>query len=290
MLWFPFALLSAIILASRRVYEKNLTKSFSNFSVAFIVQTFSLLPTLALFIFLPLPKDIVHLPWQFWWPLLIIWFILYPIQTYFMYRSLREGQLSQVTPIMALLPVFNIVSSFFLLHELPTTIGFLGLLVIVLGTYLLLKEGVKKEVGEKYNKAVIYMMISTLCTAIGTTLDKISINVSTPVFYSFVNTLGASIIFFILIHIYKQKSEFSKMKTMILPFLVFGIFQAAYYTLSMFALSYGPTSYVLAIRASSFLFAALFAIFVIKEKLSTRKILAIFLFLVGIVLITSTGK
>ena len=286
MVWFPFALLGAIILASRRVYEKNLTRSFSNFTTAFIVQSFSLLPTLALFLFLPLPKDIIHLPWQFWWPLLIIWFVLYPIQTYFLYRSLREGELSQVTPIMALLPVFNIVSSFFIIGEFPTVFGLFGIMVIVLATYLLLKDGIKKEVGEKYNRAVVYMIISTICTAIGTTLDKVSINVSTPVFYSFVNTLGASIIFLVLIYVYKQKTEIPKIKTMLLPFSIFGIFQAAYYTLSMFALSYGPTSYVLAVRSASFLFAALFAFFIMREKFSSRKIFAFVLFLAGIILLT----
>ena len=60
MLWFPFALFSALVLASRRVYEKNLTNAFGNFSTGFIVQAFSLLPTLALFLFLPLPDDIVN--------------------------------------------------------------------------------------------------------------------------------------------------------------------------------------------------------------------------------------
>lgn len=287
MLWIPFALFSAIVLASRRVYEKNLTKSFDSFTMGFIVQAFSLLPTLLLFFFLPIPKNF-NLPWQFWWPLLIIWFIIYPIQTYFIHRALRDGELSHVMPIMALLPVFNTISSFLIIGESPTIFGFVGISTIVCGTYILLTYGIKKETGEKYNKAVLYMIIATLCVAIGSTLDKVSISVSTPVFYSFMNTFGASIIFLILAYVYKQNNELGKVKNMILPLSLLGIFQALSYTSSMLAFSYGPTSYVLAIRSSSFIFAMLFAVVLVKEKLSFRKVLSFVLCLIGIIFITVT--
>src|SRR3989338_2315077 len=229
MSWFPFALFSAIVLASRRVYEKNLTNAFGNFSMGFIVQAFSLLPTLALFLFLPLPDDIVNLPWKFWWPLLIIWFVLYPIQTYFFYPALREGELSETTPILALLPVFNILSSYLIIGELPTLLGGVGIVSIVFGTYLLLKNP-RQSTADKYSQAVLYMIIAATCIAIGSTLDKVSISVSTPVFYSFMNTLGASVIFLFLIYIYKQQEELKKIKIMVWPLVVLGIFQALSYT------------------------------------------------------------
>ena len=286
MLWLPFALFSAIVLASRRVYEKNLTNAFGNFSIGFIIQAFSLLPTLALFLFLPLPDNILTLPWKFWWPLLIIWFILYPIQTYFLYRALREGELSETTPIMALLPVFNIVSSYLIIGELPTFLGSIGIISVVFGTYLLLKNP-RYTTSNKYSKGVIYMIIATACIAIGSTLDKVSISVSTPVFYSFMNTLGASVIFLFLIYIYKQQEELKKIKIMVWPLVVLGIFQALSYTASMFAFSYGPTSYVLAVRSGSFLIASAVGIFFLKEVLSSQKIISYVLFVAGIVLITA---
>lgn len=285
MSWILFALFSAIILASRRVYEKNLTKSFGNFTMGFIVQSFSLIPTLLLFFFLPIPENFTNLSWQFWWPLLIIWLVIYPIQTYFMYSALRKGELSHVTPIMALLPVFNIISSYLIIGEIPSIFGLVGIITIVCGTYILLTDG-EKHTGEKYNKAVLYMIIATFCVAIGSTLDKVSISASTPVFYSFVNSLGASIVFLVLMYAYRQNNELGKVKNLILPLFILGIFQALSYTSSMLAFSYGPTSYVLAIRSSSFLFAALLAVFFVKEKLSKRKIFSFFLFLIGIIFIT----
>ncbi len=286
MLWLPYALFSALVLASRRTYEKSLTNSFGNFSLGFIVQSFSLLPTLSLFFFFPIPDDFMHLPWRFWWPLLIIWFVLYPIQTYFLYRGLREGELSQTAPMVALMPVFNIVSSFVLLGERPSFFGLIGIGTIVLGTYLLLTDGVKKEHSQKFNKAVLYTIIATLCVAIGSTLDKISITVSTPVFYSFINTLGASLVFLVLMHIYRQRDDIPKMMRRFWPFTLLGIFQALLYTAKMFAFSLGPTSYVVAVLSSGFLFTALFGILFMKEKVSLKKVSSFFLFVLGIVFIT----
>ncbi|MEK7123104.1 MAG: DMT family transporter [Patescibacteria group bacterium] len=290
MLWLPYALFSAVVLASRRTYEKSLTNSFGNFSVGFIVQAFSLLPTLALFLFFPIPEDLARLPWQFWWPLLIIWFVLYPIQTYFLYRGLREGELSQTAPMIALLPVFNVVSSFFLLRERPSLLWLIGMGIIVLGTYLLLTDGAKKDHGQKINKAVLYTIIATLCVAIGSTLDKISINASTPVFYSFANTFGASVVLYALMHIYGQREDIPKIVQRLWPFMLLGIFQALLFTAKVFAFSYGPTSYVLAVMASSFLFTALIGMLVMKERVSSKKVFSLCLFVVGILLITITTQ
>ncbi|MCX6757980.1 MAG: EamA family transporter [Candidatus Nomurabacteria bacterium] len=281
-MWLPFAILAAIISGSRRVYDKHLTKSFGNFSVGFIVQAFSLLPTLILFLFFPIPKDILHLPWQFWWPLLIIWLILYPVQTYFMYRSMREGELSSVTPILALIPAFNIISSFFLIHEIPSILGILGIILIIAGVYLLLK----KRGEHMKSKPELWMIITTIGIAIGSTLDKISVSASTPVFYSFMNTLGASIVFIILMRIYKQHGELKKMKgNLFWQFMLVGIFQAISYTASMFAFAKGPTSYVLAIRGGGYIIAALWGLIVLRENFSNRKRFAFLFFLLGVILL-----
>ena len=287
MSWIVLALFSAVVAGSRRAYEKTLTKHFGNFAMGFIVQSFALVPTLALLFFLPIPDDIWHLPWQFWWPLLIIWFILYPVQTYFFYRSIREGEVSQVTPIKSILPVFNMITSFALIGERPTLFGIIGIIAIVFGTYLLLSEKTRASTeGKKYNLSVVLMILATVCMAIGSTLDKISIAASTPAFYSFVNTLGASIIFLVLIFLYNQKSDLPKIKGFVWPLALLGVFQALSYTATMFAFSKGPTAYVLAIQSAGFLFAVFWGVVLMKEKLSKRRIISLALFIIGLVFIS----
>src|SRR3989338_5351228 len=118
-MWLSFALASAVLFAVRRIYEKELTAKFSNFSLSFLLLTSSVPAALVLFLFFPIPQDIFALSWNFWWPLIVIWVVLYPVQNYLLYRSIREGELSQVTPVSALLPVFNIAPSLFFFLELP---------------------------------------------------------------------------------------------------------------------------------------------------------------------------
>lgn len=279
-MWLSFALASALLLAVRRIYEKDLTARFGNFSLSFLLMTFSVPAVLVLFFFFPLPQNIFTLPWRFWWPLIFIWVVLYPIQNYLLYRSLREGELSQVTPVSALLPVFNIVPSFFLLQELPSVLGVTGIVATVLATYLLLTD-VRHGEKQKYNLPVLFMIGSVICTAIGSTLDKVAIEASTPVFYTFVNMLGASVVFFIFTYAYRQQHELARAREVIGTLLVLGVVMALAFVAFASAFTLGPTSYTLAIRSGGLIVAALWGIVLLKESLSQRKIVALALFVAG---------
>lgn len=279
-MWFLFAFASALLLAVRRIYEKDLTSRFGNFSLSFLLMLFSIPAVLVLFLFFPLPENIWALPWSFWWPLVVIWVILYPLQNYLLYRSLREGELSQVTPVSALLPVFNIIPSFFLLQELPSVFGAVGIITTVLATYLLLTD-VRAGEKQQYNLPVLFMIGTVICTAIGSTLDKIAIEVSTPVFYVCVNMIGASLVFLILTFIYRQQHELVRVKESFFTFALLGVVMALAFVAFATAFTLGPTSYTLAIRSGGFIIAALWGLFLLKESLSSRKIWALVLFVLG---------
>ncbi|MDO8576604.1 MAG: DMT family transporter [bacterium] len=279
-MWLSFAVGSALFLAMRRIYEKKLTEHFGNFSISFVTLAFSLPFTLALFLFLPIPESVGDLPWRFWWPLIIIWVVLYPIQNYFLYRSLREGELSEVTPIGSLLPVLNIIPSFLLLRELPTSYGIVGIIATVVATYLLLTD-VPGGSRWKFNLPVIFMLLSTVCTALGSTLDKVAVEVSTPVFYSFVNIFGASIVFSVLAFATGQHRELKQVRRFLPTLMMLGVVLTLGFTAAMFAFSYGPTSYVLALRSGGFLLAALWGVVFLHESLSRKKIVALALFIFG---------
>lgn len=281
-MWLPFALFSALISGGRRIYDKHLANIFGNFAMGFVVQGFSLIPHFILIFILPGGTDIGNLPWAFWWPLIIIWAVLYPIQTHFMYRAVREADISTVTPVMTMLPVFNIATSYVLLGEVPSVLGFFGILLIVSGTYMIM---VQKGKSFEISKPALFMLIAMFCIAIGSSLDKISINASNPVFYAFVNTLGASLVFLILMHFYKEHDSFPKMKTKVLGLILLGVLQALSFVASMYAFKYGPVSYVLAIRAGSYVLAGLYAIFVLKEDFTPRKMLAFTCFASGVALL-----
>lgn len=279
-MWLSFALASAFLLAVRRVYEKELTARFGNFSLAFVLQIFSLPVVFALLFFFPLPNDIWHLPLHFWGPLFIIWIVLVPLQTYFLYRSLREGELSEVTPVSALLPVFNIGTSFFLIGEVPTLYGLIGIVLTVYATFLLLAD---TPLGARlsYNRPVLFMIISVACTAVGSTLDKVAIGVSTPAFYSFVNIWGGTIVFLVLTYLYRQQNDLRQIRSLFWTLCFLGIVLALAFIAFTEAFALAPTSYVLALRSGGFLIAALWGIVFLDESLSNRKLVALVLFVLG---------
>ncbi|GEM_PF-1389625 len=282
-MWLTLAFVSAITSGILRIYEKEWSANFGNFSLGFLTKVLALPPLFVLLFFLPLPENIAALPWDFWWPLLIIWIVLYPIQTYFLYRSIREGELSVVIPVMALMPVFNIATSFFLIDELPTAYGFFGIALIVAGVYLILKTPKTSSAvaSTSYNTPVVFMIFATICMAVGNTLDKVAIEASTSAFYSFVNTLGATIVFLVLAYSYGQIAEFKRMPALGWKLVLFGALNAATFVTAMFALSFAPTSYSLAVRSGAFLIPVLWGLFFLKESLSSRKIVALALFVLG---------
>lgn len=279
-MWLSLALASAFLLAVRRIYEKNLSAQFGNFSLAFALQIFSLPVVFVFLFFFPVPKDVWHLPLQFWGPLVIIWTVLVPVQTYFLYRSLREGELSEVTPVSALLPVLNIGTSLFLIGEAPTIYGLAGIVLTVYATFLLLTDTPRGS-HFSYNRPVLFMIISITCTAIGSTLDKVATEVSTPVFYSFVNMCGSAIVFLVLTYAYQQQSELKQMRSLFGTLSVMGVVLALGFVAFIEAFTLAPTSYVLALRSGGFLVAALWGIVFFRESLSNKKVIALVLFTLG---------
>jgi uncharacterized membrane protein len=120
-----------------------------------------------------------------------------------------------------------------------------------------------------------------ICTAIGSTLDKIAIGVSTPVFYTCVNMVGASAVFLVLTFAYKQQHELARVREVFWTVLLLGIVMALAFVAFASAFALGPTSYTLAIRSGGFLIAALWGVVLLKESLSVRKIFALVLFVLG---------
>ena len=127
------------------------------------------------------------------------------------------------------------------------------------------------------------MVGTVVCTAIGSTLDKISVEASTPVFYTFVNMLGASVVFLALTYAYRQQHELAYVKKYLRTFAVLGVVMALAFIAFTTAFTLGPTSYTLAIRSGGLIIAALWGLVLLKESLSSRKIWALVLFVAGTV-------
>lgn len=279
-MWIFLASFSMVLSAIRRVYDKRLTGYFGNFPLAFVMNLFSFVPFCVMLFIFPLPSDILNLPINFWVPLLVS-ALVYPLQVYCYFRAVREGEMSAVIPLVTLAPIFNIATSFVLVGEVPSTLGFIGIAIVVIAVYFLLK---KKGTHFK-SRPEMFMIASMFLLAVSASFDKIGIQASTPMWYVFMNALLGVLFTGILTFYTKEHVELKNIKHHFGGFVIVGLLLSLSYATMQFALLYGNTSYVLAIRSGVFVFPAIWGIFKLKEFVSLGKIIALGLFITGSILL-----
>jgi len=287
LMWFFLSLASTFLYSFRRFSEKKLADKTDHFILGWAVQAFSL-PGVALTLFFATIPGLTSLSYNFWIPLLIIWLILYPLQAYFYYKSLKEGEVSFVLPLMSTIPIFTVVISWFLLGELPSFVGFLGIFSIVAGIYSLnIRPNthlLSPLIHLFRDKPSLFMIINCLCLALGSTLDKVAIKASNPLFYGFINTLGATIILFIIATL-TNKNFSSSTKNNLKGFSLLGILQTVAFICYTIALNTGIVSYVLAIKSSAAILGSVLGVIFLKEKLTKPKTAALFFIFLGLIFI-----
>ena len=128
------------------------------------------------------------------------------------------------------------------------------------------------------------MIINSISLSIGSVLDKIAIKVSAPLFYNFINTLGASLVLFVFAKRANPRL-LATVKKNGKSLAVVGTFQALGFTLYILSLTTGLVSYVAAIKSVNVVLAGLWGIIFLHEHLTKQRFLSLLLVFLGIVLL-----
>lgn len=288
-MWLFLSLVSALFLSFRRVLDKRLSGKLSFYALGWAGQFFCLPAAIVLLFFTPIP-DLTTLPFlNFWLPLFIIWFVLYPVQIHFYFKSINEAELSLVLPLLSMIPVFNVGISSLVLREFPSMVGLLGIFAILVGVFILNKRpgmGLKQyftKVAEQ--RASLYMIIASASIATGSTLDKLVIQASHPLFYNFMNTLGATVVLFVIATLRKQ-NDIAAVRKHLPTFLTIGAIYSVSYVAYLVALSTGFTSYVVAVRSTNTLIASYIGMLMLGEQRAQNKTAALIVILLGLFMIS----
>ena len=281
-----WALLSAITAALRRTNEKQLTARYHPLTISLLIQLCSLpvlLVTALLKNQLAIPS-ISHL--SFWIPL-AIGSCCYPLIAYLYLRAVQHGALSHVLPIQSLMPLFLVIFSFAVFRNLPTPLSFLGLLIIVLGIYVLGLKGSRLHhplQPFREDKSSLLMLLSVILVSAVTILDKIASAAASPVTYSLWSTFGA-ILALVVMRTIKQVHDISLSKFQLRKFFVTGSLQGTTYVTYLLALSGGSAAYASAIRSSNILMGSMLGIVLLKEAFTIQKKVSFVALLVGILVL-----
>jgi drug/metabolite transporter (DMT)-like permease len=234
--------------------------------------------------------------------------ILNIISLSLIFKALSSSDLSLCIPMLSFTPVILTGTSFLLLHEVPSLFGFVGICIIVSGSYVLnISEGdmhfldpVKTILR---NRGSWYMLVVALLFAVSINYDKIALLNSDP-FFGMALTILTIGISFVLISAYSRfsvrKRSFEKpgdrdepvsipvstslRKYMGYSFLI-GAFVATEAASVNLAYTLQIVPYVIAIKRLSIIFVVIYGTMVFFEHEITKRLAGAVLMVTGAIII-----
>ncbi|MBI5599886.1 MAG: DMT family transporter [Deltaproteobacteria bacterium] len=281
--WLFFAFLSAFALSTADALSKRALRRTDEYAIMWVREGYAL-PFLAFsFLFVPVPRlDVAfYLSVALLVPLEVLALILYV-------KAIRLSPLSLSVPFMALSPVFILFIAFFTLGERPSSSGILGVALIASGAYLLnasaSRHGILGPVKEIWKeKGSVLMIIVALIYSVTSTVGKIAVEHSSPVFFGFFYPL---VLTAVLTFVVAWKGRLREVASRPGAFLIIGLFTAIMIVSHFMAISMIDVAYMISIKRTSLLISVLYGKFLFKEENIKERLLGSAVMISGVALIT----
>ncbi len=284
MLWVILAFGVALFDSLKNVLAKHTLKDVDEFVVAWSNSFFSaifLIPIL----FLGLPE----IKPMFYVGLVVSGSLNVAALTFFM-KSIKSGDLSNTVPLTTISPLLLLITSPIIVGEFPSLQGIAGMILIVIGAYLL---NIKKDIKDLFGpfKAIVkekgpkYMLLVVLIWSVTANFDKIGVVNSSPLFYSFSVQLfiGITMLIFVLPKFKRNKTLYLKNQK---AFLGIGLLSTLTIICHMIAISLTIVPYVISIKRTNSILSVIFGRIFFKEGYLRERLLAAILMFTGVLLIT----
>lgn len=282
MTWVLFALTTAFSLSTADALSKRALRDTDDLVMAWVREGYAL-PFLALaFLFVPVPK----LDPVFWLtvaglvPLEIIALILY-------IKAIRVSPLSLTVPFMAMSPVFIIFIAFAFLGELPDRSGVIGILFITAGAYMLnasaSKQGILGPIRAIFKEpGSILMLVVAVIYSVTSTLGKVAVQHSSPVFFGFFYPFTLTVILTIFLG---AKGKLGQVFSKPAVFIPIGLCTSAMIISHFIAISMTQVAYMIAVKRTSLVFSVIYGWLLFKEEKIKERLVGSALMLAGVVMI-----
>ena len=197
------------------------------------------------------------------------------------FRAISLGDVNKVAPIDKSSTILTMILAFILLGEGFTPVAGIGMALMFIGTMLMIE---RKDVERKEGKPswIVYAVLSAVFAALTSILGKIGIegvdsNLGTAIRTCVVLAMAWMIVF--MQGTWKQAGNVGRRNGgfLILSGLATGASWLCFYR----ALQEGPASLVVPIDKLSILFTVLFAVIILKEKMSGKSWSGLALLVVG---------
>lgn len=284
MLWFFYGLLVAFLQSLHDVLVKRSLKRLDAITLAWAVGLFSVTFLLPLLFFIPVPD----LNTAFWTALFLGCTLNVLAIIYFM-KALKYSDLSLAVPMLAFTPLFLVVTSNFINKELPSLLGLFGIMLVVLGAYVMnvkeMRTGLLSPFKALFdNRGTRLMFFVAFIWSFTAAIDKVGVINSSPAFWS----ISISVFIFALLSVLaaiSKKSVIRETKSHFWVFLLIGLVIALLWLLQMNAITLTLVSYVIAIKRVSIVFGVIFGYLIFKEKNIRERLSGAAIMLAGVAFI-----
>lgn len=283
MLWAILSILSGLGDSIIFALMKKLKKV--NSAVVVWVQFAFALPFLAVLLYLNYPAKIS--PNVYW--LAALNGLLLTLSTFILLKAIRISKLSVSLPLISLTPLFLLVISYFLLGEIPTKFGLIGVGLIVVGAYILnLKSshGLLMPFKSLLKvKGSFYVIIVAFIWSITASMFKMGINGSSAIYFTSLVCFFASMIMIPLL-LRDFRMNINVMKSSFASLLCLGIASAFMFAASSYAMASAIVPYVISLKRSSLIFSIFIGYFYFNERNIRNSLIGTAIMLLGGILIT----
>jgi uncharacterized membrane protein len=290
MVWIFLSLLSAFTLATADALTKKALAHNNEYLVALFRLIFSLPFLLCLLLFIPVP----HFDREFY-TILAIALPLEITAWIFYIKALRISPLSLTLPFLALTPVVIIAVSYAMLGERVSLQGGIGICFLAAGGYLLHFHKMKKGILEPFRaipkeKGSVFMIVTALIYSITSTLGKMAIIHSSPLFFSLLYFIVVTALFAPIALWFGRKELKGFIKEKRYKVLIFpGFFQAVMVVSHMTAISMAKVAYMISLKRTSLLIGVVYGYFLFGEKHIKERFTGALLMFSGFVLIVTAA-
>ncbi len=283
---FLLSLIVAFLISVRSVFEKKALAQIDEFVITFGLRFFAgIIIFLVIFSF-----EIERSVDENFLVLALMGGALCALATILFLKGIKNGALSLVAPIITFTPLFLLITSPIIINEFPSFLGLLGVLFIVVGAYILniskLKIGYLEPIISLFkNKGVRYMFLASIVWSVGSNVDKLGVNASSPLIWSgSINLLSAIMISpFVLTRLDLFSGEIPKKHLLLIPLA--GVVAALSSVIQLYAIGFILVIYVISIKRLSAVFQVLFGRFIFHEKHFKERFIGVLIMTLGAILI-----
>jgi drug/metabolite transporter (DMT)-like permease len=213
---------------------------------------------------------VVPLPARESWPFIAASVTIHLAYYYLLIAAYRVGDLSLVYPLMrGVAPLLTAVLGVFLLGELPTPLGWAGMLAISGGVFLL----AYRALGHAPSRVAIgFALTNAAVIAAYTLVDGTGARRAADPWSYIVWLFVLDMLPFSLFMLATRRRQFvSFLRANALRGLAGGALSAGAYAISVWAMTLAPVALVASLRETSVLFATLLGARLLRERLTARR-------------------